>query len=57
MNFPGAYTSITPGVLIPDFWTYIRNYTVPGRALWSARTKISHVVSTYLPLEDVEVGE
>ena len=57
VNFPGAYTSITPGVLIPDFWTYIRNYTVLGPALWPAGTKISHVVRTYLPLEDVEVGE
>lgn len=57
VKFPGAYTPTTPGVLIPDFWTYIRNYTVPGPALWPAGTKVSHVVKTYPPLEDGEVGE
>ncbi|RYP77189.1 hypothetical protein DL771_001238 [Monosporascus sp. 5C6A] len=52
VNFPGAYTPTTPGVLIPDFWTYIKNYTSPGPALWPPGMKETHVVKTFPPLEE-----
>lgn len=56
VEFPGVYTPTTPGVLIQDFWTYIRNYTVPGPALWPPGTEVSHVVKTHPPLEDDNEG-
>lgn len=46
VQFPGAYDNTSPGVLIPDFWTKIRNYTTPGPALWPEGTDEQHVVKT-----------
>lgn len=46
VKFPGAYVNTSPGVLIPDFWTKIRNYTMPGPELWPEGTEEQHVVKT-----------
>ncbi|ETS83233.1 hypothetical protein PFICI_05109 [Pestalotiopsis fici W106-1] len=44
VKIPGLYNNTTPGVLIPDFWTKITNYTEPGPALWPKGTQTQHVV-------------
>lgn len=54
VKIPGVYTPTTPGVLIPDFWSFIRNYTVPGPEMWPAGTKETHVINTFPPLEEGE---
>lgn len=46
VEFPGAYDNTSPGVLIPDFWTKIRDYTMPGPELWPEGTEVQHVVKT-----------
>lgn len=46
VEFPGAYDKTSPGVLIPDFWTKIRNYTMPGPGLWPEGTEVQHDVKT-----------
>lgn len=46
VKFPGAYDNMSPGVLIPNFWTKIRNYTMPGPGLWPEGTEVQHVVKT-----------
>ncbi|RYP91834.1 hypothetical protein DL770_002011 [Monosporascus sp. CRB-9-2] len=33
VNFPGTYTPTIPGLLIPGFWMYIKNYTPRPRRL------------------------
>ena len=38
VKIPGMYTPTTPGVLIPDRYTYILNYTAPGPAMWPEGT-------------------
>ncbi|RYP38284.1 hypothetical protein DL767_002615 [Monosporascus sp. MG133] len=57
VNFPGTYTPTNPGVLIPGFWTYIKNYTPPGPALWPPGMKDTHVVKTFPPLEEEKDNE
>lgn len=44
VEIPGLYNDTTPGVLIPDFWTKITNYTEPGPELWPEGTQTQHVV-------------
>ncbi|KAF3021951.1 hypothetical protein E8E14_009482 [Neopestalotiopsis sp. 37M] len=44
VKIPGLYYNTTPGVLIPDFWTKITNYTEPGPSLWPKGTQTQHVV-------------
>ncbi|KAH6659631.1 glycoside hydrolase [Truncatella angustata] len=44
VSIPGVYSDTTPGVLIPDFWTRITNYTEPGPELWPPGTQTQHVV-------------
>ncbi|KAK6197752.1 hypothetical protein LQW54_010590 [Pestalotiopsis sp. IQ-011] len=44
VKIPGLYNDTTPGVLIPDFWTKITDYTEPGPALWPEGTQTQHVV-------------
>lgn len=46
VEFPGAYENTSPGVLIPDFWTKIRDYTMPGPELWPEGTEVQHFVKT-----------
>ncbi|KAI1845781.1 hypothetical protein JX266_008146 [Neoarthrinium moseri] len=41
---PGVYNNTTPGVLIPQFWTKITDYAVPGPALWPEGTAVQHSV-------------
>lgn len=44
VKIPGLYNNTTPGVLIPDFWTKITNYTEPGPSLWPEGTQTQHLV-------------
>lgn len=44
VRIPGVYNDTTPGVLIPDFWTRITDYTPPGPELWPRGTQVQHVV-------------
>ncbi|KAI4601057.1 hypothetical protein KJ359_012244 [Pestalotiopsis sp. 9143b] len=44
VRIPGLYNDTTPGVLIPEFWTKITDYTEPGPALWPEGTQTQHVV-------------
>ncbi|KAF2111560.1 glycosyl hydrolase family 61-domain-containing protein [Lophiotrema nucula] len=45
MKFPGGYQWNSPGVLIPEFWSKITNYTAPGPKLWPEGTKELHVLT------------
>jgi hypothetical protein len=40
VRIPGVYNDTTPGVLIPDFWTKITEYTPPGPELWPPGTQV-----------------
>lgn len=44
VQFPGTYTANSTGVLIPEIWSKIKNYTSPGPKLWPEGTEISHVL-------------
>jgi hypothetical protein len=44
IRFPGGYQWNSTGVLIPEFWSKITNYTAAGPALWPAGTKEAHVL-------------
>lgn len=44
IKFPGGYKWNSPGVLIPQFWSQITNYTSPGPKLWPKGTTEQHVL-------------
>jgi hypothetical protein len=44
IKFPGGYQWNSPGVLIPEFWSKITNYTSPGPRLWPEGTEEQHVL-------------
>lgn len=44
IRFPGGYKWDSPGVLIPEFWSKIQNYTAPGPKLWPEGTEELHVL-------------
>lgn len=44
IKFPGGYQWNSPGVLIPQFWSQITNYTAPGPALWPMGVQEAHVL-------------
>jgi hypothetical protein len=44
IKFPGGYQWNSTGVLIPEFWSRITNYTAAGPALWPAGTREAHVL-------------
>lgn len=44
IRFPGGYKWNSTGVLIPEFWSKITNYTAPGPELWPKSTKEQHVL-------------
>jgi hypothetical protein len=44
IKFPGGYHWDSPGVLIPEFWSKITNYTSPGPKLWPEGTQESYVL-------------
>jgi hypothetical protein len=44
IRFPGGYQWNSTGVLLPEFWSKITNYTAPGPRLWPGGTKESHVL-------------
>lgn len=44
VRFPGGYRWNSPGVLIPEFWSRITNYTAPGPRLWPEGTPEVHVL-------------
>jgi len=44
IKFPGGYQWNSTGVLIPQFWSQITNYTAPGPSLWPAGVKEAHVL-------------
>lgn len=44
IKFPGGYTWNSTGVLIPEFWSKITNYTSPGPRLWPEGTQEDHVL-------------
>lgn len=44
IRFPGGYQWNSTGVLIPEFWSKITNYTAPGPALWPEGTVEAHVL-------------
>ncbi|KAI1778558.1 glycosyl hydrolase family 61-domain-containing protein [Hypoxylon cercidicola] len=43
LPIPGMYRGDDPGVLIPEFWSYLTNYTAPGPPLWPEGTLEQHV--------------
>ncbi|KAH7355784.1 glycoside hydrolase [Pyrenochaeta sp. MPI-SDFR-AT-0127] len=43
--FPGGYQWNSTGVLIPEFWSRITNYTAPGPSLWPKGTVEAHVLN------------
>jgi hypothetical protein len=43
-RFPGGYRWNSVGVLIPEFWSKITNYTAPGPRLWPEGTAEEHVL-------------
>jgi hypothetical protein len=44
IKFPEGYQWNSVGVLIPEFWSKITNYTAPGPKLWPEGTKEEHVL-------------
>ena len=44
IRYPGGYQWDSPGVLIPEFWSKITNYTSPGPKLWPEGMQESHVL-------------
>jgi hypothetical protein len=44
IRFPGGYQWNSTGVLIPEFWSKITNYTSPGPRLWPEGTREEHVL-------------
>jgi hypothetical protein len=44
IRFPDGYQWNSTGVLIPEFWSKITNYTAVGTALWPAGTKEAHIL-------------
>ncbi|KAF1921516.1 glycosyl hydrolase family 61-domain-containing protein [Ampelomyces quisqualis] len=44
LKFPGGYQWNSTGVLIPQFWSLITNYTAPGPKLWPEGTNEAHVL-------------
>ncbi|KAI8932066.1 hypothetical protein NX059_010954 [Plenodomus lindquistii] len=44
IRLPGGYRWNSTGVLIPEFWSRITNYTAPGPMLWPLGTKEAHVL-------------
>ena len=44
IKFPGGYQWNSTGVLIPEFWSKIANYTAPGPKLWPEGTSEAHVL-------------
>ncbi|KAF2681615.1 lytic polysaccharide monooxygenase [Lentithecium fluviatile CBS 122367] len=44
IQFPGSYRWNSTGVLIPEFWSRITNYTSPGPKLWPQGTDEDHVL-------------
>jgi hypothetical protein len=44
IRFPGGYRWNSTGVLIPEFWSKIKNYTAPGPKLWPEGTREAHVL-------------
>jgi hypothetical protein len=43
VNIPGVYHGDEPGVLIPQFWSGLKEYTTPGPALWPPGALEEHV--------------
>jgi hypothetical protein len=44
IRFPGGYHWNSTGVLIPEFWSKMANYTSPGPALWPEGTAEDYVL-------------
>ncbi|ORY56615.1 glycosyl hydrolase family 61-domain-containing protein [Pseudomassariella vexata] len=44
VRIPGVYNDTEPGVLIPEFWSYMTNYTLPGPELWPEGMEVQHMV-------------
>lgn len=44
IKLPGGYQWNSTGVLIPEFWSKITNYTAPGPKLWPEGTLEQHVL-------------
>ncbi|CAI6341169.1 unnamed protein product [Periconia digitata] len=44
IKFPGGYKWDSTGVLIPEFWSKMTNYTSPGPQLWPKGTQEDHVL-------------
>lgn len=44
IKFPEGYQWNSPGVLIPEFWSRITNYTSPGPRLWPKGIEEQHVL-------------
>ncbi|KAF2825768.1 hypothetical protein CC86DRAFT_293694 [Ophiobolus disseminans] len=44
IRFPGGYQWNSTGVLIPQFWSRIANYTAPGPRIWPEGTEEAHVL-------------
>ncbi|KAF1846998.1 lytic polysaccharide monooxygenase [Cucurbitaria berberidis CBS 394.84] len=44
IRFPGGYQWNSTGVLIPEFWSRITNYTAAGPKLWPEGTLEAHVL-------------
>jgi hypothetical protein len=44
IKFPGGYQWNSTGVLIPEFWSRISNYTPPGPSLWPRNTQEAHLL-------------
>ncbi|KAF2659672.1 lytic polysaccharide monooxygenase [Lophiostoma macrostomum CBS 122681] len=44
IKFPGGYWWNDTGVLLPEFWSLIKNYTSPGPRLWPEGTREGHVL-------------
>jgi hypothetical protein len=45
IKFPGGYQWNSTGVLIPQFWSQITNYTAPGPQLWPEGTMEAHMLN------------
>lgn len=52
IQFPGTYTANSTGILLPQIWSKIVNYTSPGPELWPAGSKISHVLEGKMKQSD-----
>ncbi|KAF2851451.1 lytic polysaccharide monooxygenase [Plenodomus tracheiphilus IPT5] len=44
IRFPGGYRWNSVGVLIPEFWSRMENYTAPGPVLWPKGVVEAHVL-------------